>query len=376
VSTAVSLTELCEQCSLALDSSEGLQARLLAVQRDPTDPLPLYSLARFCRRHGFINLWHSAVHIALSLPHRSPEQLWSRSDVKLTLDDWSGWSDREVRLFNPASNYFHSPYACELIWTKQAWDGCEDLDDKTLFVVADGGFGDCLQMLRFLPDLAQRARRVIIAVRAELETFVRHNFQPPVTVVRRDCGHGLPFQRYAWAMSLAALQGRLPPFIPMRAPAPKSAPRGGAARRRIGLCWAGSPRNPTDRRRSVAISALAPLLSRPDVEWYSLQVGDRADDIAPYSHLIEPSWHLHTFADTANLIAALDGVISADTSVAHLAGNLGIPTFLMLSVVSEFRWGLRRSTHWYPTVQLIRQTTPGDWSTVVRELMAGVDALD
>jgi hypothetical protein len=376
VSAAIPVTELCDQCSVALDSSEGLQARLLAVRHDLTDPLPLYSLARFCRRNGFLNLWHRAVRIALSLPHRSQEQLWSRGDVRLTLGDWSGWSDREVRLFNPASSYFHSPYACGFVWTKRAWDASEDLSDKTLFIIADGGCGDCLQMLRFLPDLVQRARHVIIAVRGELESFVRHNFQSSVTVVPRDRDHGLPFQRYAWAMSLPALQGRLPTFMPMMAPVPKRAPRTGSAPLRIGLCWAGNPCNPTDHRRSMPISALRPLLSRHDVKWHSLQVGERADDIAPYAHLIEPSSDLHTIADTANVISTLDGVISVDTSVAHLAGSLGIPTLLMLSFVSEFRCGLRASTEWYPTVRLVRQTTPGDWRSVTLKLMAELDARD
>jgi hypothetical protein len=376
LSTAVSLTELYEQCSLALDSSEGLQSRLRAVQHDPTDPLPLYSLARFCRRHGFLSLWRRAVDTALSLPHRSQEQLWSRGDVRLTLGDWLGWSDREVRFFNPTSNYFHSKYARGFIWTKQAWDASEDLSDKTLFVIADGGFGDCIQMLRFLPDLVARAQHVIIAVRAGLESFIRHNFQSPVTVVLRDRDHGLPFQRYTWAMSLPALQGRLPTFIPMMAPILKSRPRVSSERLRIGLCWAGSSCNPTDHRRSVPISVLEPLLSRDDIQWLSLQVGDRAGDVAPYAHLIEPSSHLHTFADTANVISTLDGVITVDTSVAHLAGSLGIPTFLMLSFVSEFRWGLRASTEWYPTVRLIRQTVPGDWSAVARELMVELDARD
>jgi hypothetical protein len=112
------------------------------------------------------------------------------------------------------------------------------------------------------------------------------------------------------------------------------------------------------------------LLDRDDVQWHSLQVGDRADDASTYGALIRPPRAFYTFGDTANYLQQLDCVVSVSTAVAHLAGALALPTFLMLPRSAEGRWGCGDTTLWYPSMRLIRQPTLGDWSSVVDAVSA------
>ena len=133
---------------------------------------------------------------------------------------------------------------------------------------------------------------------------------------------------------------------------------------RVGLVWAGNPRQINDSNRSCRLADLSPLLSVPGVVFYSLQVG-AASAQAVGSVLIDHTADLRDYADTAALVANLDVVISVDTSVAHLAGAMGKPVWTLLSFVPDFRWAHEREdTPWYPTMRLFRQPRPGDWHSV------------
>jgi hypothetical protein len=146
---------------------------------------------------------------------------------------------------------------------------------------------------------------------------------------------------------------------------------------RVGLVWGGSPTPLHNRKRSTTLAALAPLAAAKGATFVSLQKGDPARQAAnpPVGmNLLDPTAELHDFADTAALIAALDLVISIDTGVAHLAGALGKPTWVLLPFVPDWRWFTARTdSPWYPTMRLFRQTTLGDWSApidaVSRELI-------
>ena len=127
---------------------------------------------------------------------------------------------------------------------------------------------------------------------------------------------------------------------------------------KVGLVWAGSATNPDDHNRSTGLEALLPLTGVAGVRFYSLQVGPRAGDIAKYAHpslIADFSKHLKEYADTAAVIQQLDLVISVDTSVAHLAGALGKPVWVMVPCIPDWRWQAERSdTPWYPTMRLFR----------------------
>jgi hypothetical protein len=147
---------------------------------------------------------------------------------------------------------------------------------------------------------------------------------------------------------------------------------------RIGLVWAGNPRlgtaslAATDRRRSLPENALQPLLGVSGATFVSLQVGDA---VPPGVATLDWTRELTDFAETAALIMALDLVISVDTAVAHLAGALGKPVWLLNRFDTDWRWmDAREDSPWYPTMRLFRQTTPGDWAFVIEQLARALRA--
>jgi hypothetical protein len=141
-----------------------------------------------------------------------------------------------------------------------------------------------------------------------------------------------------------------------------------AAGKRVGLLWAGNPKYKNDKVRSCPPAKLLPLSEAAGVAFVSLQKGAAAAPPAPLK-LLDLTAELTDFTETAGLIANLDLLIAVDTSVAHLAGAMGKPTWIMLPAVPDWRWMLgREDSPWYPTVRLFRQTTPGDWTGVVQRV--------
>jgi hypothetical protein len=130
--------------------------------------------------------------------------------------------------------------------------------------------------------------------------------------------------------------------------------------RRGGIAWAGNPLHENDRRRSIPLAAFAPLAAVPDVQFVSLQAGARADDPAPPElTLLRPAAEITDMADTAAIVTQLDLVISADTSVAHLAGALGVPVWLVLPWRPDWRWSPAAGvTPWYPSMRLFHAAEP------------------
>jgi hypothetical protein len=159
--------------------------------------------------------------------------------------------------------------------------------------------------------------------------------------------------------------------------AKKLGPRRGAFR--VGLVWAGNPEFKDDRRRSLHLSQLEPLADIKGVVFYSLQKGRPALQLGsplPGMKMIDLGSELTDFADTAAVMSSLDLIITTDTSVAHLAGALGLPVWVMLHYVPSWRWLLdREDSPWYPTMRLFRQKTPGDWPEVIERVAQTLEAL-
>jgi len=172
-------------------------------------------------------------------------------------------------------------------------------------------------------------------------------------------------------MSLPGVFATTPETVPWSGPYITAAVSpGGAAPagqgRKVGLVWAGNPDNYTDRERSVPLSALAPLLDVPGVQFHSLQFGAAGDDIAAAGlagRIADRRSEMADFAATAELTAGMDLVISVCTSVAHLAGAMGRPVWMLLAADNDWRWLKDRDdTPWYPTARLFRQRDAGDWT--------------
>jgi uncharacterized protein (TIGR03032 family) len=256
------------------------------------------------------------------------------------------------------------------------WDGSA-LGDRHLLVLAEQGFGDTIQFLRFLPRVVrEKGGRVTFGVSDPLVRLVRpfcdsHGIELAIERVEA-AGHDL----YAPVCSLAGLLGvglaDLPGAMPYLTAEPDAVAAWRArlpeGRLRIGLSWAGRPTHPQDRARSCPIDALAPFGEVADIAWVGLQrPSSDATGPAPPGFLAD-DWggEIGDFADTAAMIAALDLVITVDTAVAHLAGALGRPVLVMLPHAADWRWMTGRAdSPWYPTMRLIRQGAQGRWADVV-----------
>jgi FkbM family methyltransferase len=257
------------------------------------------------------------------------------------------------------------------------WDG-SPICGKTLVVYAEQGFGDVIQFSRYIPLLAAEGARVVFLVPKELEQLFQcltmyaevlcslrplpaYDFHVPLLSVPRFI-----------STSLDTIPAEVPYLKVERSDAPQfPVPLG--TRLKVGVAWAGRPTHANDRYRSASVETFLPLASVPGVTLYSLQVGPHAGDIDKIAHsaLIENmSPRLKDFSDTAAVIEQLDLVICVDTSVAHLAGALGKPVWVLVPYAPDWRWMLERNdTPWYPTMRLFRQTKFADWNDVVERIV-------
>ncbi len=268
-------------------------------------------------------------------------------------------------------------------WGCPRWRG-EPLRGKHILVVQDAGFGDMLQFSRFIPLLCrQGAARVEVLCQPPLHPLMAR--LPGVDAVHRWADAPAALGATAWdywvpVMSLAAWLaterqpfGPPPPYLGARTPQDEALPRPPDEPLRIGLAWQGNPDFPHDAQRSIAdASVLAPLLALPGIQWVSLHKDNT--HVLPGVQCPEPP--LQDFGGTTALMATLDLVVCVDTAVAHLAGAMHLPCWLMLpAYMTDWRWMRERDdTPWYPSLTLVRQTTPGDWAGVVAGIAARLQA--
>ncbi len=265
----------------------------------------------------------------------------------------------------------------------RVWNG-EAVDGQHVLVHAEQGLGDTIQLSRYMRLIAARGARVTLACDRRLIPLLRH---APGLEAAIDKSGPLPAYDY-WIdqMSLPRVFATTPATIPspsgwLAAPDPAAVARLKAelpAGRRIGIVWAGNPAHSNDRRRPLPLPAVARLATAACGRLISLQVGPRTAEAALYGfHDLSP--RLTDYAATAAAISALDLVLCVDTSVAHLAGALGRPAWVMLPYAPDWRWMLGRDdTPWYRSLRLFRQDRPGDWTSVtdrvgtaIRRYLAG-----
>jgi hypothetical protein len=270
------------------------------------------------------------------------------------------------------------------------WEG-QDLAGRTLLVHAEQGAGDAIQFVRLVSAVAVRGARVVLECADSLAPLFA-SVQGVAAVVRK--GQPLPpFEFYIPLLSLPHRLGLTLDSIPSGAPylrpprerrvPPLPGARPGAGPFKVGLAWQGNPRQKNDRQRSLAPELLDPLLGVSGVTFYSLQVPPAQTSPqrkTPSEHycnarLVPLGQFIHDYADTALLMDQLDLVITVDTSVAHLAGALGRPVWVLLPYAACWRWLRDRAdTPWYPSMRLFRQSTPGNWPGLIREVGAALAA--
>ena len=254
------------------------------------------------------------------------------------------------------------------------------LEGRTVLVTHDSGFGDTLQFARYLPLLADAGARVVVWVPDPLRRLMQ--MVRGVAHVMSGMEAWPAFDWHCPIIRLAEVFGTTLDTVPANGPYLRADPRSVAAwrerlpggERRVGVVWAGSARANTprlaavDRRRSMDPALLAPLIGVPGLQFVSLQLGQSAP-----SGVFAAMEGVADFADTAAIIGNLHAVVSVDTSVAHLAGAMGVPVLLLDRFDNCWRWlAGRTDSPWYPSVRIHRQTTWGDWHGPVQ---AAADAL-
>ncbi|WP_316165151.1 MULTISPECIES: tetratricopeptide repeat protein [unclassified Bradyrhizobium] len=255
------------------------------------------------------------------------------------------------------------------------WQG-DPLDGRTLLLFADYGIGDALQFVRYLPMVAAKGGSIVLQVQPAIASLLRA--VPGVTVVAR--GEPLPrFDLQLPLMDLPRIFGTTLQTIPADIPYLHADPVKVAAWRaelgktsllKVGVVWAGNPRHKGDSQRSLAVEAVLPHLVTPGIQLFSLQKEPRPADAPVLAQLgdaiVDLAPALGDFSDTAAAISALDLVISVDTSVAHLAGAMGRPVWILLPYALDWRWlREREDSPWYPTMRLFRQEQPRAWDGVL-----------
>ncbi len=306
---------------------------------------------------------------ALALAPDFAQAHWNLALALLAHGEFAeGWTEYEWRLRIPELARHERQYA------GARWDG-SIRPGQTLLVTAEQGLGDTLQFIRFAQFVAKRGVRVVVSAPRAL---VRLLATPPGVDDVYGPDDALPaYDAHAPVIALARALGiradAIPAAVPYLATDPKRRAEIAPALARdaglkVGLAWSGSRRNTNDRRRSIALSALSRLLALPGVSWYSLQREDDETDIerVPAARTLARLPARNDFDGTAALVDALDLIVSVDTSLAHLAGALARPTWVLLPFASDWRWQQERTdSPWYPTVRLFRQPRTGDWDAVV-----------
>ncbi len=311
---------------------------------------------------------------AIELQPDLGDAYWNKAMLHLLLGDFDqGWKLYEWRWKAERMQSHHRTFP------KPLWLGEASIAGKTLLVHTEQGFGDFVQCCRYVPVLESMGAKVIVEAPMTLIPFIS-TVSTTATYVPK--GMVLPaFDLHCPIMSLPlALKTTVEsvpaviPYLFVSAPKRKAWAEtlGEKTKPRVGIAWSGSATHGNDFTRSIPFSRLEPLLKLP-FEFHALQKEIRVDDAAN-RHAFADKVKIHAdalqdFMDAAALVEAMDIVITVDTVIAHIAGALGKPVWLMLAQVPDYRWMLEREdTPWYPTARLFRQTKGLDWAGVIERV--------
>jgi tetratricopeptide (TPR) repeat protein len=327
---------------------------------------------------------------ALSLSPEFAEAHWNASLCLLQLGRLEeGWQKYEWRWKR------NRIAASQRVFEQPLWLGDFAIAGKTILLHAEQGLGDTLQFCRYAARVSDLGAKVVLEVPSELMRLLT-NLDGVTQLIEQgqplppfDCHCPLLSLPLAFKTELASIPGTTPYLFADTQASQRWAERiardaeGGGLR--VGLVWAGGSRphvaelRKNDARRSIALDALRPILDVPHVRFYSLQKGPAAQQLTQMPDLgqqiVDYTEELADFADTAALVANLDLVISVDTAVAHLAGALGKPVWILNRFDTCWRWMLEREdSPWYPSARLFRQPLLGDWDSAIESARAALAA--
>jgi tetratricopeptide (TPR) repeat protein len=352
---------------------EAVKAFRGALAAQPQNAAAHYNLGVVLKDMGAVADAAACFNKAAAFDPQNAAAQWNRTLAYLLCGDFAeGWKtfDLYAKISGAASRHFSQP----------AWDG-GSLTGKTILLYDEHGYGDTLQFARYATDIAKQASRVVVQCRQDLMRLLAT--APGVAEVVRVGDPLPPFDYHASFFVLPKLMATrmetIPSAVPYLFPPPEAVKAWQArgvlkAGKNAGVVWRGNTK--TDPRRAVPIAQMAKIFAVRDFNWLSLQVGaDEAEQNALADAGVQDcSGGLHDWADTAALISGLDVVVTIDTAVAHLAGALGKPVWVLLPRLPDWRWLLeRRDSPWYPTARLFRQSGEADWDVVVSDVIKALE---
>lgn len=361
-------------------SEAALTQAQRAIDLAPDDATLYFNKALILYDSGDLDAGQKVVEQALARTPDYADAQFLKAEFQLLAGRFAeGWESYEGRFATEQGKNMLPPT------NKPQWDG-GPLPAGKLLLVADQGFGDCIQFARYIPWVTARAPAPILATSDELLPLLGQ-IKELGRVVKSWDEVG-DYSAYITLSGLPRLAGTRLDTIPAPVPYLRATPKKlafwqhrlkeltPAGSKRIGLVWAGRPTHAKDKRRSVELVQFAPLLAREDLVFISLQKGERITEVgtvfasAPFVNL---GPLINDFTDTLAILQALDHLVTVDTSVAHLAGASGVPTSLLLPYAPDWRWLLGRDdSPWYPTMRLFRQHRPGAWSEVMQRLASSL----
>ena len=310
----------------------------------------------------------------------SDKYLWEKSVIYLRLGDFrEGFRLFEHRPSNQRKSGFNEP-----LWTGKPFSG------RTLLLRWEQGFGDTIMMLRYGPMVKALGGAVILYVQNDLADLAKTCDGFDYVITNKDNKPNFDFQLPL--MSLPLVSGTELNTIPAQIPYLKVPPivknreaiidrlnnsdnpdksdklNKPNKSKKIGLVWAGGKLYQNDRLRSISPAFLPPFGRYTGAAWYSLQ--RETPDLIPFDGVIPMADLMDSFADTAFVVSSMDLIVTVDTAMAHLAGALGKPTMLMLPFKPDWRWMLtRKDSPWYPSMQIYRQPSEGNWEDVIEAVI-------
>ena len=360
------------------DAAAGFETYLAT---HPKDASAHHQLAHLHLRLGRYAQALAGYEHAITLEPDQAEYHFARAQLLLMLERYEeGWQEYEWRwrlaTFNAPMRRFTQP----------RWGGGR-LEHGTLLVHGETGFGDMFQLVRYVALAAERCARVVVECQPALKALIAD--VPGVFQVVAQ-GDPLPaFDAHMPLISFPGVFGTTIDTIPWRGPYIQADAQkeqdwaarvaaSGARGRRIGLVWTGNPQNAGNRERSVTLQQLGLLAQTVQASFFSLQKGGeavQAGNVPPGMHFLDLTGQIRDFSDTSALLTQLDLVITVDTSVAHLAGAMGRPTWVLLPFSADWRYHVGRTDNpWYPSMHLFRQERDGDWSQPLEQLKLALEA--
>lgn len=347
--------------------AEAIYRQILDIWPDHSDAWD--NLGVLLRSVGRLDEAVDAFARAIDIEPRQHKSLYNLGLMKLSFGEFEeGWRLSEHRPEITGLATINPPLF------KTAWRG-EPLEGRSILLWAEQGFGDMFQFVRYVSRVAELGGQVYLDTHPKLKRVLR-----AVPGAERAIARGEPLPAFDFSASVISLPHLLGlttleqlevavPYLRAEPPLVEKWARrlADTPALKVGIAWAGRSTHSQNRQRSIPLEALYPLFSVPGVRFYSLQGGDEAgvgpDALAEVENVEDIAGN---FADTAAAMVNLDLVISVDTAIVHLAGALGRPVWVLLSVAADWRWLTEGDrTHWYPSARLFRQAKIDDWDEVI-----------